>query len=188
MSPLTPTASQTIGPFFHRALPFDGDSELVDASHADAVMFLGTVYDGAGRGVSDALIEIRQADPTGVVPRVQGSLRRQAQTFTGWGRCPTDDEGRFCFRTLEPGRIPGSGRPFIAVSVLARGLLNRLFTRAYLPLGGPDEPSDNFLDTLGPAERDGLLARRAPDGSLRFDIHLQGESETTFLRYPMRVA
>jgi protocatechuate 3,4-dioxygenase alpha subunit len=178
---LTATPGQTVGPFFHYALPYDGDDRLVAPGTPGAVRLHGTVYDGAGAPVPDALVEIRQADPSGVVPQVEGSLRRDGTVFTGWGRSATDTVGRYTFLTLEPGAVDG-GAAFFSVVVFARGLLNRLFTRAYLP--GTDEEADALLASL-PAERRGtLLAQREPDGSLRFDIHLQGDAETVFLSYP----
>lgn len=173
---LTPTPGQTIGPFFHFALAFERGHELVPPTTPGAVRFHGTVYDGAGQPIPDALIEIRQADATGDVPVVEGSRRRDG-VFTGWGRCATDSVGRYSFTTLEP------GTPFIAVAVFARGLLNRLFTRAYLP-----GAADSFLDAL-PSERVAtLVAVREPNGDLRFDIRLQGEAETVFVTYPRHSA
>jgi len=71
--------------------------------------------------------------------------------------------------------------PFFSVVVFARGLLNRLFTRAYLP---GDLDQDPFLAGLEPERRATLVAEREPDGSLRFDVHLQGDDETVFLAFP----
>ena len=45
---LPPTPSQTIGPFYHFALPFPGGERLVEPDDPDAVRIAGTVYDGAG--------------------------------------------------------------------------------------------------------------------------------------------
>ena len=158
------TPGQTVGPFFHHALAFPGDSELVPFGAAGSVVLHGYVHDGAGDPVPDAMIEIRQSDASGAVPRVGGSLRRRGAGFTGWGRSCTDGAGHYWFSTVEP------GLPFFAVTVFARGLLDRLFTRIYLP-GAADAV-------------DGLVASREADGRLRFDIHLQGPSETVFFQFP----
>jgi len=83
---LIATPGQTVGPFFHDALPFPGDNELVAPGRADAIRLHGRVLDGAGAPVPDALIELWQADADGRVPREPGSLRRDGFTFTGWGR------------------------------------------------------------------------------------------------------
>lgn len=176
---LVPTPGQTVGPFFHYALPYDGDRDLVAPGTADAVLLHGSVYDGEGRGLQDALVEIWQADPSGRVVQRTGSLRRDGAVFTGFGRSSTDRTGRFWFTTLLPGPVDG-GLPFFAVTVFARGLLNRLFTRAYLPLDGA-EP-DALIRSAG--DRGGTLVCERDDDGLRFDIHLQGEGETVFLAYP----
>ena len=178
MTELTATPGQTVGPFFHYALPFPGDRELVRRGTPGSVWLHGYVYDGDGNGIPDALLEIRQADAHGVVPEVEGSLRRDGAAFTGWGRSSTDPTGHYWFNTVEPGPVRGAA-PFFAVTVFARGLLNRLFTRIYLP--GTTDP---FLAGLDEDDRTTLAAVREADGSLRFDVHLQGPRETVFLTYP----
>ena len=185
-----PTPGQTVGPFFHYALPYAGVRDLVAPGTPGAVLLHGTVRDGAGAGIPDALVEIWQADAEGRVLRTPGSLRRDGHTFTGWGRSTTDRTGRFTFTTLEPGAVEGRA-PFFAVTVFARGLLNRLFTRAYLPLDGR-EP-DALLAGLG--DRAETLICRRDESGLRFDIRIQagsadgaaddtGAGETVFLTYP----
>ena len=162
---LTPTPGQTVGPFFGFALPYDGDSELVPPTRPDAIRLHGRVYDGAGDPVPDALIEVWQTAPDGSVPRAAGSLHRDGYTFTGWGRAATDRTGHYQFSTLRP----GGSAPFFALTVFARGLLDRLFTRAYLPGAAPAQwPT---------------LAAQADDRGFVFDIRLQGEDETVFLTY-----
>jgi protocatechuate 3,4-dioxygenase alpha subunit len=74
------------------------------------------------------------------------------------------------------------------MTVFARGLLNRLFTRVYLPGDEQALAADPLLSSLDPARRATLLAEREPDGGLRFDVRLQGEGETVFLRYPRHEA
>lgn len=172
-----------MGPFFGMALPYPGGSELVDAADPHAVRLHGTVYDGAGAGVPDALVELWQPDGAGRVPREAGSLRREVNRFTGWGRAATDDAGRYAFTTLPPGPS-GARPPFFALVVFARGLLHRLFTRAYLP--GADLRADPLLSALDAGRRATLLCATESDcgrTSYRFDIHLQGPSETVFLAY-----
>jgi protocatechuate 3,4-dioxygenase alpha subunit len=177
-----PTPGQTVGPFYGFALPWPGGEHLVPPGSPGSVRFTGRVLDGAGAGVPDALLEIWQADADGRIPRQPGSLHRDGHTFTGFGRASTDDTGRFSFTTVRPGAV-GRGLPFIAVTVLARGLLNRLFTRAYLPAGDDALMGDRLLATLDRGRRAGLMTR--DDGrSLHLDIHLQGEDETTFLGFP----
>jgi len=178
------TPGQTIGPFLHLGLPYPGDGELVGAGHPQAVALHGTVYDGAGATVPDALVELWQPDASGRIARRAGSLRRDGSTFTGWGRCATDAVGRYAFTTVAPGPTGAGRAPFFAIVVFARGLLDRLFTRAYLP--GGDAGADPLLAAL-PAGRRGTLICTAEHASgkpaYRFDIHLQGRDETVFLAY-----
>jgi protocatechuate 3,4-dioxygenase, alpha subunit len=181
MSTLTATPGQTIGPFFGHALPFERGNELVPPGSPGAVRLHGMVTDGVGAPVPDALLEIWQADADGVVPSTAGSLRRDGWTFTGWGRASTDDEGRYSFTTVKPGALHPVSAPFIAMAVFARGLLNRLFTRVYLP--SEHLASVPLLASLPVHRRDTLIA--VPDEhGLRFNIRLQGEGETVFLRFP----
>lgn len=181
---LTPTPGQTVGPFYGYALPFDHDNELVPPGSAHAVQLTGTVYDGAGDPVPDAILEIWQPDEHGTVPRETGSLRRNGFTFTGFGRAAVDPEGEFSFSTVDPGPTEAGKAPFISVVIFARGLLNRLFTRIYLPEDTAALAADPLLSSLDEDERARLIAARGADGSLHFDIRLQGEEETPFLRFP----
>lgn len=180
MSALTATPGQTIGPFYGYALSFEHDSDLVAPGSLNAIQLHGVVTDGNGAPVPDALLEIWQADTEGRVPSATGSLHRDGWTFTGWGRASTDAEGHYNFTTVRPAAIEPDSAPFIAVTVFARGLLNRLFTRAYLPddrLG-----ADPLLNSLPASRRSTLIAIPEPQG-FRFDIRLQGAAETVFLRY-----
>ncbi|WP_375500656.1 protocatechuate 3,4-dioxygenase subunit alpha [uncultured Jatrophihabitans sp.] len=171
------TPGQTIGPFFGYALPYVGGSDLVRPGHPGAIRLHGRVLDGDGQPVPDALIEIGQTDPGGALVNEPGSLHRDGWTFTGWGRAATDNAGRYSFTTL----LPGGPNPFFAVTVFARGLLDRLATRAYVPGHGLDP----LLSRVPEERRHTLIAVAEPDG-LRFDVRLQGQDETVFLAYPVK--
>jgi len=181
---LTPTPGQTIGPFYGYALPFEKDNELVNHAHPNSVRLHGVVYDGNGEVIPDALLEIWQADEDGNVVSREGSLVRDGYTFTGWGRTAVNNVGGYNFTTVNPGATDQGKAPFIMLTVFARGLLNRLFTRIYLPEDTEALANDPLLASLSPAERKTLIATREADGSLRLDIRLQGEDETVFLSYP----
>jgi protocatechuate 3,4-dioxygenase, alpha subunit len=173
---LPETPSQTIGPFFGVGLCWPDGPDVVAEGTPGAVLLTGQVTDGLGQPVPDALVETWQADG-------QGRLAHPG--FRGFGRCPTDAQGRWAVRTVKPGPLPapdgGLEAPHIDVSVFARGLLNRLVTRVYFP----DEDDANAADPLlasitDPAARARLVA--VADGDQRrFDIRLQGERETPFL-------
>jgi protocatechuate 3,4-dioxygenase, alpha subunit len=179
------TPSQTAGPFLAIGLPWADGPDVVPEGTPGAITITGTVRDGAGRPVADAMLETWQADPDGSF-RDTGDPRGPRPTnFRGLGRCLTDAAGRYEFRTLRPGVLParGGGReaPHIDVSVFARGLLDRLVTRIYFP----DEPDANAADPVLCAIADAgrratLVAFRGRPGEFRFDIRLQGERETVF--------
>jgi protocatechuate 3,4-dioxygenase alpha subunit len=179
---LVATPGQTVGPFFGYALPFPHDNELVPHGHPRAVRLHGVVRDGHGQPVPDAILELWQADETGAVVQSEGSLRRDGWTFTGWGRASTDDNGSYTFATLKPGAEPVKA-PFFAITVFARGLTNRLFTRAYLPVDEATLEADPLLASLDADERSTLVAVADEHGFV-FDVTLQGERETVFLAYP----
>ena len=182
---LPPTPSQTIGPFYHFALPFSGGEHLVDPGDPDAVRIAGTVYDGAGEPVTDAMVEVWQANRSGryAHPEDDRDDLPLEEGFTGFGRCPTDGDGRYEFVTVKPGVVPGpDGRPqapHIDVLIFARGLLRQLVTRIYFPDEEAANASDPLLASIEDPARSTLVARQL-DGALEFDIHLQGENQTAF--------
>ena len=160
------TPSQTVGPFFAFGLCVADRHELVDPARPDAIRVGGSVRDGDGAPVPDAMVEIWQRDEHGERP-----------AGFGWGRCGTDADGAYGFVTVKPG---GAGAPFVSVLVFARGLLKPLLTRIYFP-AEPANATDPLLCALTEAERAGLTASARAAGDLVFDIHLQGDRQTTFL-------
>jgi protocatechuate 3,4-dioxygenase, alpha subunit len=189
-APFPPSPSQTVGPFFAFGLPFDGGGDVVPPGTAGAISLHGTVRDGAGAPVPDALLEFWQAGPDGRMPTRGGSMARDGRTFTGFARVATDRAGDYTVRTLRPAAVAGSpDAPHLAVTVFARGLLHHLFTRVYFPSTESDEvasanAADPLLASLPPERAATLVA--APDGwfggpGYRFDVRLQGAGETVFL-------
>jgi protocatechuate 3,4-dioxygenase alpha subunit len=181
------TPSQTIGPFFAYALPYDGGQDLVPAHHPLAIRLHGTVFDGAGDPVPDALIEIWQANGEGIIPQELGSLARDSQyaigsAFTGFGRCPTTLAGTYGFTTVKPGPVNGKA-PYVFVTVFARGMPIHLFTRVYFPDEVDPNAGDTVLSSIPADRRATLIAIEDKPGEFRFDIHLQGEAETIFLDF-----
>ncbi len=151
----------------------------------EVIEISGRVLDGEGQPVPDAMIEIWQANAAG---RYASPADRRDDVpldpnFIGFGRSSTSAEGEYRFRTIRPGRVPGPGNslqaPHLAVSVFARGLLNRLATRLYFA-DGEGNDTDPVLSALPEKRRDTLIATRAADGSWRLDIVLQGDNETVF--------
>jgi protocatechuate 3,4-dioxygenase alpha subunit len=177
------TPGQTVGPFFGYALPYAGSGQLVPPTRPDAIRLHGRVLDGAGEPVPDAILELWQPGPDGEVVQQPGSLHRDGYTFTGWGRAETDRAGSYQFSTLVPGPTGRGAAPYFALTVFARGLLDRLFTRAYLPGDAAALGRDPLLASVEP-ERRGTLVAAADDRGFVFDVRLQGDGETVFLAYP----
>lgn len=183
MGRLTPF--QTLGPFFDFGLVIpDGGIVAKPGALGQHITIEGFVRDGAGDPIPDGLVEVWQANAAGKyrhpADEPQGALDPE---FDGFGRVPTDVQGRFSFKTIRPGRVPGPDgslqAPHLAVGVLARGLLTRLVTRMYFE----DEPSnaeDPILALVPATRRNTLLARRINGDHYRFDIIVQGDNETVF--------
>jgi protocatechuate 3,4-dioxygenase, alpha subunit len=179
------TPSQTVGPFLHIGLPWPDGPYVVPEGTPGAVWIVGTVYDGAGEPIPDALVETWQADPDGRFDHPddpRGATPARVPGFRGFGRCPTDPQGRYQILTVKPGPLPcpegGTEAPHINVSLLARGVLDRMATRIYFP-DDDANASDPVLSTVAPERRGTLIAQ--PDGdALRFDIRVQGGTETVF--------
>ena len=128
------TPSQTVGPFFLFGLCAEPRNELPNGS----VRVEGRLLDGEGAPMGDAMLELWSPEH-------------------GFGRCPTDGDGRFSF-LVPPGAVQ------FELMVFARGLLKAAITRLYLD---------------GAAEDDTMVAVRSGDG-YRFDIRLQGDAATGF--------
>ena len=158
-----PTPPQTVGPFFAIGLPWPDGPDVVARGSQGAIALRGTVYDGRGEPVPDALVETWQ--PPG-------------QGCRGFGRCPTDEQGRWEIVTRKP-EAAGGEAPHVAVAVFARGLLDRVPTRVYFADEAEANAADPLLSSLSESERATLLAAPA-EGGYTLDIHLQGPHETVF--------
>ena len=185
---LLPTPSQTVGPFFHIGLSEKPTAapEVVRPDHPDAIRVWGTVFDGAGEPIDDALVEIWQANQAGRYAHPEDTREEipLEPGFRGFGRCPTDFQGRFEFVTVKPGPVPGPGgrmqAPHLELGLFARGLLKRASTRVYFPDEAEANAADPVLAAIeDPADRTRLVAVEESPG-LRFDIHLQGDRQTAF--------
>jgi len=184
---LQATTSQTVGPYFRIGCTWLNRDEIAGKGVAgESVTIKGSVLDGDGNGVPDAMLEIWQANSHGKYAHPEDHQNKPAeQGFIGFGRIPTDDQGRFRFTTIKPGQVPGPGgklqAPHLVVSIFARGLLRRLVTRIYFP-DDPSNVGDYALGLVEPQRRDTLVARRISgrEGTLSWDVVLQGENETVF--------
>ena len=164
------TPSQTVGPYLSIGLPWPDGPEVVPEGTDGRIRISGTVYDGEGAPIPDALIETWQANAHGEFGD---------ESFRGLGRCPTDDDGRYEIFTVKPGALGDGQARHIDVNVFARGMLNRCVTRIYF--ADEDNTGDPVLETVPEARRNTLLVEPGAEG-YRFDVHVQGEGETVFFR------
>jgi protocatechuate 3,4-dioxygenase alpha subunit len=154
--------------------------------HGERIVVCGTLRDGDGIAVPDALLEIWQADADGKYDCDEPARRdTEGSRFRGFGRIATDEQGRFQFVTVKPGSFKDEEgvemAPHLLVSIFMRGLLTRLVTRIYFC-----DETKNATDPvlrLVPGERRGTLIARASaamPGRFEWNVKLQGPDETVF--------
>ncbi|MFN3936083.1 MAG: protocatechuate 3,4-dioxygenase subunit alpha [Gemmobacter sp.] len=192
---LKETPSQTAGPYVHIGLtpnalgnagiyPEDlGRSPVGSGAKGQRIVITGTVRDGAGMILRDALIESWQADAAG---RYAGDDPDADPEVTGWARIAADFEtGEWRLETVKPGRVPApDGRPMaphIALWIVARGINIGLLTRLCFEDEAEANATCPVLARIEHRDRlPTLLAKSVGPGQYRFDIRLQGEGETVF--------
>lgn len=192
------TPSQTAGPYVHIGCtpnfcdipgiyPEDPGSRMIRGNvKGQRIKIRGTVWDGTGTPLKDALVEVWQADADGLYPSAQETRGQADPAFTGWGRSPGDmDTGEFVFDTVKPGRVPfRDGRlmaPHVTFWIVARGINLGLHTRMYFADEAEANSADPILSRIEHQNRvKTLLAQPEGDGTYRFDIRLQGPDETIF--------
>lgn len=190
---LIETPSQTAGPYVHIGCipsfagvegiyPEDlGKRAIEDGAKGERITITGSVYDGTGWALRDAMMESWQADAAGKYPGQTGADPK----VNGFCRFAADgNSGVFTLETVKPGRVPmrggGTQAPHVAVWVVARGINVGLLTRIYFE--DEDNQDDPVLSRIEQRHRvDTLIARKTGEGRYHFDIRLQGENETVFL-------
>ncbi|MGD0720563.1 MAG: protocatechuate 3,4-dioxygenase subunit alpha [Roseiarcus sp.] len=199
---LRESPSQTAGPYIHiGATPNHagiemygnagdlGRTMIAPEAKGERIAIAGHVFDGAGAPLTDALVEIWQADAAGLYNSPAERRGKADPAFAGWGRQPTDGvTGLYRFDTIKPGRAPFvDGRlmaPHVTFWIVARGINLGLHTRMYFS----DEAAANAeCPVLARVEHKRrvatLIAARGEERGrpvYTFDIRLQGEQETIF--------
>lgn len=186
--------SQTAGPYVHigcvpnfaeidGVYPVDlGQAMKTGPVKGTEIIVMGAVFDGTGTPLRDAMIEIWQADSAGIYPGQAGA----DPNFTGFGRSAGDmATGEFKFETVKPGQVAyPDGRmqaPHVTFWIVARGINIGLQTRMYFEDEAQANGADPILSRIEHQVRvPTLLAKSEGENSYRFDIHLQGPSETIF--------
>ena len=187
------TPSQTAGPYVHIGLMPSfagipdvyenqlGESPIADGAKGEVIEIVGSIYDGTGWAMRDALFESWQADASGKFAGQDGA----DPNVSGYCRFAADGEtGEYTLKTVKPGSIAGRGgqvhAPHISLWIVARGINIGLQTRIYFE--DEDNSTDPLLNRIEQRQRvDTLIAKKTADGKYRFDVRLQGEGETVFL-------
>ena len=190
---LPETPSQTAGPYVHIGLMPTyagnpgyyeeeiGTSPIAEGAKGEIIEITGSVYDGTGWAMRDALIESWQPDAAGLFPGMEGA----DPAVSGLCRFAADAEsGEFTLRTVKPGPVKARGgklqAPHISLWIVARGINIGLQTRIYFE--DEDNSQDPLLARIEQRPRvETLIAKKVGEGKYRFDIRLQGEGETVFL-------
>jgi protocatechuate 3,4-dioxygenase, alpha subunit len=196
---LAETPSQTAGPYVHIGLApgaagfqlFETELGQVIAAPGvpgERIRVEGLVIDSAGAPVKDVLLEVWQADASGIYPHPEDPrVADCAAGFRGWGRVITNfDTGLWGFDTVRPGPVPlrtgGHQAPHLTLWLVARGINIGLATRMYFPEDNALHETDPILTAIEQRNRVGtLIARKTAPGQYRFDIRLQGDGETVFI-------
>lgn len=178
------TSSQTIGPYLHIGMDWAVDSDFAGPNvKGERITVTGRVVDGDGRPVNDAMLEIWQANSHGRYAHPEDTRDLPLdEGFAGWGRVTTDEDGRFRFNTIKPGRVPADDgtlqAPHLNVTIFMRGMLRQLVARMYFD-GEPANANDPVLAKV-PQPRRGTLVARSSGSVLEWNIVLQGTGETVF--------
>ena len=189
LPPLRESPSQTAGPYVHIGMTPslegisgpnvpDLGSGPIAAGAGPRITVAGTIFDGSGAPLGDAVVELWQAD-------IDGTYRQ------GWGRTACDGTGAFAFDTVKPGRVPGpDGKamaPHVSLWIVARGINVGLQTRLYFDDEADANATDPILNLIMDSRRrQTLIATRSDvEGRTRYDlaIRLQGEGETVFFDF-----
>jgi protocatechuate 3,4-dioxygenase, beta subunit len=195
--PLKHTISELTGPVFgHESVgPLDGD--LTKNGRRDGeplgerIIVTGRVLDEDGRAVPHTLVEIWQANAAGrYVHKLDQHDAPLDPNFFGGGRCLTDAEGRYRFRSIRPGAYPWRNHPnawrppHVHFSLLGPAFVTRLVTQMYFP-GDPLLALDPIYQATPEGARERLVSQFSldatePDVALGyvFDIVLRGRNET----------
>ena len=193
MTSLGQTPSQTVGPYFSLQLGAEGEHVLVPDDAEGRIRIEGTVFDGNGDHIEDALIEIWQANPGGRYRHPDDTRDDIGLTegFTGFGRAMSSFEtGEYHFETVKPGPVPDPEgepqAPHISVIVQARGMLMPSHTRIYFGDEAEANAKDMILGMVPEDRRDTLIAdlvEGSDPPTYRFDIRFQGDDETVFFDF-----
>jgi protocatechuate 3,4-dioxygenase beta subunit len=161
------TPPQMEGPFYPDKLPADTDNDLVIVNNSTTLAqgtithLSGKVIATDGKPVAGAIVEIWQVDSNGIYLHSGSDNRaKYDKNFQGFGRCFTNLNGEYYFRTIKP--VPYPGRtPHIHFIVKKND--KRLLTTQLYVKGEPLNAKDDILNAIKDQKvRDALIVEFAP--------------------------
>lgn len=195
--PLPHGLSELTGPLFghEKVGPLDADLTRNAVKNGEPlgerIIVQGRVTDEAGRPVPNTLVEVWQANAAGRY--IHSADQHDAPldpNFLGAGRCVTDQNGVYRFKTIKPGAYPWGNHPnawrpnHIHFSLFGPTIATRLVTQMYFP-GDPLLPLDPIFQGSPAGARDRLVAQFSLDVTepgyalgYVFDIVLRGANAT----------
>ena len=195
------TLSEITGPVFGHSMLGDLDNDLMinfavsgESAIGQRIIVHGRVLDENGNGVPDCLLEVWQANAGGRYRHAkEGYVAALDPNFGGCGRCITDENGYYSFRTIKPGAYPWPNGPndwrpaHIHFSLFGHAFAQRLITQMYFE-GDPMIPhcpiirtisdQDAINDLIAPIDMANTIPMDAR--AYKFDIVLRGRRSTMF--------
>ena len=202
---LPTTLSEQSGPVFGHDSIGDLDNDLLHnyASQGESaigprILVYGQLRDQSGSAVPNALIEVWQANAGGRYRhKKEGYIAALDPNFGGCGRCMSDHNGHYEFRSIMPGPYPwpngvNDWRPaHIHFSVFGHSFAQRLITQMYFegdaliwkcPIVNAIPSREAIEDLIAVMD----INQTIPMDCLayRFDITLRGRRQTYFENRP----
>ena len=185
------TVTELTGPVFE--VGEAGENDLTQQGEGppmgERIDVHGRILDEDGKPYAGALVEMWQANTSGRYRHLTDIRDVPLDpNFFGAGRCVTDEEGRYSFKTIRPGAypppVPGWWRPaHLHFSVTGPSVVARLITQMYFP-GDPLLPLDAIYMSIADEDaRERIVADYVPELGepgvalgYRFDIVLRGRA------------
>lgn len=152
------TLTELTGPVYGESAVQPLDADLTRQHDGEPqgqrIVVSGRVLGSDGTPLRGQLVEIWQANAAGrYLHDVDVHDAPLDPSFSGAGRCLTDDEGRYRFVTIKPGAYPWKNHPnawrpnHIHFSLFGRAFTERLVTQMYFP-DDPLFPFDPIFNSI----------------------------------------
>ena len=169
---LRPTPPEVEGPFYPVVAQKDKDFDLTriegktESAKGNVIIIEGRVVDTNGTPVTDATVDLWQANAAGRYAHPHDSSSAPLDpNFQGWAIVPSGKGGGFRFKTIYPGTYPASKNwtrpPHIHFKVSKRGYVE-VTTQMYFPDEALNK-KDLLLQRKSVADQKVMIATRLKD-------------------------